>query len=150
MRDVRFPERVDTRVLQAIYEFAPSAFPAGGHLVEPAAMAGGRSRDNAARVTAPRRADDRRLGLAEKHGLVRFRVGDIPVAAQSAMPVKQVGFGRREQRFACGDWGCETGCSVAEEPMICMTLRWRETDSNSGYAGALSYNASSVLVRPML
>jgi hypothetical protein len=37
------------------------------------------------------------------------------------MPVKQVGFGRREQRFACGDWGCETGCSVAEEPMICMT-----------------------------
>src|SRR5215472_15076972 len=24
----------------------------------------------------------------------------------------------------------ETGCSVAEEPMVCMTLRWRELDSN--------------------
>src|SRR5215472_11224581 len=36
----------------------------------------------------------------------RIKNQDIPVAAQSAMPVKQVGFGRREQRFACSDWGC--------------------------------------------
>src|SRR6516162_484766 len=56
-------------------------------------MAGGRSRDDAARVAASRCADDRRLGrgtgtnsrvdlfvgiirdLANKHGLSRFRVG---------------------------------------------------------------------------
>ena len=38
-----------------------------GHLVEPAAMAGGRSRDDAAGVTTPRRADDRRLGRGHRH-----------------------------------------------------------------------------------
>ena len=28
--------------------------------------------------------------------------------------------------------------SVAEEPMVCMTRRWREIDSNFPYAGAMN------------
>jgi hypothetical protein len=35
----------------------------------------------------------------------RIKNQDISVAAQSAMPVEQVGLGRREERFACGDRG---------------------------------------------
>src|SRR5262249_44311477 len=35
----------------------------------------------------------------------RIKNQDISVAAQSAMPVEQVGLGRREERFTCGDRG---------------------------------------------
>src|SRR5215472_13457478 len=36
----------------------------------------------------------------------RIKNQDVSVAPQSAMPVEQIGLGRREQRFASGDRGC--------------------------------------------